>query len=105
MSTHYILGSIFVMAFITMLTRGLPYLLFRHKEISPSLQIFGRRLPAAIMPILVIYCLRNITLGSYPYGLREILPLLLLVLLQKWKKNDLLSIFSATFFYMLLLRI
>ncbi len=92
-------------ALITAFTRALPYLLFGGRQSLPAMvRYLGATLPAAIMVILVVYCLRNIQLMAYPHGLPELIAAALVVGLQLWKKNALASIAVGTACYMLLLR-
>ncbi|MEA4969017.1 MAG: branched-chain amino acid transporter permease [Candidatus Pelethousia sp.] len=95
-----------VVALITAFTRALPYLLFGGRQNLPAMvRYLGAALPASIMVILVVYCLRNIQPAAYPHGLPEIIASALVVGLQLWKKNALFSIGAGTVCYMLLLRL
>ena len=49
-----------VMAVVTILLRFLPFLVFR-KETPPYITYLGKVLPPAIIGMLVIYCLKDIT--------------------------------------------
>lgn len=93
-----------VMAGITMLLRFLPFLLFSQK--TPKLVLyFGNVLPYSIIAMLVVYCLKETELLKGNHGLPEILSVLLVVALHKWKHNTLLSILSGTVTYMLLVQV
>ena len=61
-------------------------------------------LPFAIMGMLVVYCLRNISFSAIPFGIPEVISVALVVGLHVWKKNTLLSIISGTVCYMLLVQ-
>lgn len=103
--TIYTSAAIGVAAIMTMLTRGLPYLLFgRKKQLPKIVEYLGSVLSSAIMIILVVYCLRDIKLTSFPYGLAELISVALVVGLQLWKRNILLSILLGTACYMILIR-
>lgn len=97
-------AAIGVIALMTALTRGLPYLIFGKREIPPMVEYLGSVLSPAIMVILVIYCLRNVSFLTPPFGGAEICSLLLVVGLQLWRKNMILSIVAGTACYMILLR-
>lgn len=89
----------------TMLTRFLPFLLFPGNRPTPSVIIFlGRVLPPAIMGLLVVYALRNVNLTCDNHGLPEALACGLLIFLQLWRRNILLTIAVSTVFYMFLLQ-
>ena len=65
--------------------------------------VLGTVLPYAVIGLLVIYCLKDVDFGS-TYGIPELLAIVFIVLLHKWKKNILLSIGAGTVFYMLLVQ-
>lgn len=93
-----------IMAGITMLLRFLPFFLFSKK--TPKIILYlGDVLPYSIIALLVVYCLKEIDLVSQPHGLPEMLSVLFVALLHKWKHNTLLSILSGTVCYMLLIQI
>ena len=50
-----------VMAAVTILLRFLPFLVFRN-ETPPYLVYLGKVLPPAIIGMLVIYCLKDVSL-------------------------------------------
>jgi branched-subunit amino acid transport protein AzlD len=64
----------------------------------------GGALPPAIMVILVLYCLRGIRFASFPHGLPELLSAVIVVAVQFWKKNTILSVALGTACYMCLIR-
>ena len=61
-------------------------------------------LPFAIMGMLVVYCLKNVSLTTGSYGIPEAISILLVVILHKWKHNTLLSILVGTVVYMFLVQ-
>lgn len=100
---EHAVAIIIVVALCTLVTRALPFLIFGgKKEVSPVIQYLGKVLPPAIMIILVVYCLRNITFITGSRGIPEFLAIALVAILHLWKKNTLLSIGAGTIFYMLL---
>jgi len=101
----YMLAAIAVVALTTWLTRALPFLAFRNRELPETVRYLGEVLPPAIMVILVVYCLRNIHFNLAPHGIPEFSAALLVVLLQVWRKNMYLSIVAGTVCYMLLIRV
>ena len=100
----YALILILIMAGITALIRFLPFLIFRKGAPKPVLYL-GEVLPYAIMGMLVVYCLKNISFTDGSHGLPEILSVLLVVVLHKWKHNTLLSIPAGTICYILLIQV
>ena len=97
---------IVVATLVTMATRFLPFLIFRGDKKTPDIIVYlGKVLPYAIMGMLVIYCLKDISLLSAPYGIPEFLGCIAVALLHLWKRNTLLSIGAGTVFYMLLVQL
>lgn len=89
----------------TMLTRFLPFLVFRSKRPTPRyIQYFGRVLPGAIFAMLIIYCLRDVSLLQGSHGLPELIAIAVTVGLHLWKRQMLLSIAGGTICYMLLVQ-
>ena len=93
-----------VMSLVTILLRFLPFLVFR-KKVPPCIAYLGRVLPPAIIGMLVIYCLKDTVITSAPFGLPELIAGVMVVLLQAWKRNALLSILCGTVVYMLLIQL
>lgn len=103
MNEKMCLVGILAAALCTLLTRALPFtLLGKKKEIPPKIQYLGRILPPAIMAVLVIYCLRDVTTDLMGNGIRELAAVGVCVGVHLWKKNTLISIFASTAVYMLL---
>lgn len=89
----------------TMLTRFLPFAVFRSKRPTPRyIQYLGNVLPGAIFAMLVIYCLRNVSLLQGSHGLPELIGIFVTVGLHLWKRQMLLSIAGGTVCYMLLVQ-
>lgn len=89
----------------TMLTRFLPFLLFPNSSKTPRfIRYLGKVLPYAVMGMLVVYCLRSVTLTAAPFGAPEAIAVLCVAGLHLWKKNTLLSIGAGTVLYMVLVQ-
>ena len=54
------------------------------------------------MGMLCVYCLKDVSVTGYPFGLPEIIASAVVVLLHLWKRNTLVSILSGTLKYMAL---
>lgn len=117
------IASIAVMAVVTFLTRFLPFLLFDRGESPPKLVLYlGRVLPPAVIAMLIIYCLRSPAVAVAPEltatmsdwwasivsffvgWAPQLISGAVVVILHVWKKNNLLSIFSGTILYMILVQ-
>lgn len=99
--------TIGVCALATMLTRFLPFLIFSSKgRGTPGvIRYLGRVLPAAIFGMLVVYCLKGVSLFSGSRGIPEALAILVILFLHRWKHQTLLSIAGGTLCYVLLVQL
>jgi branched-subunit amino acid transport protein AzlD len=105
-STQTSLAIIAVVALVTLFIRALPFLLFRDSGKLPNfITYLGSVLPFAIIAMLVVYCLKSVSVFAYPYGIPEFLSVAVVVLLQRWKHNTLLSVGGGTVFYMVLIQL
>lgn len=95
---------IVIVAVITLLTRLLPFLLFKNHT-NTFIEYLGDVLPFAIMAMLVVYCLKGVNLVGGNHGICEIIGVGSVVLLHLFKRNTLLSIFGGTIIYMLCVQI
>ncbi len=87
----------------TLLTRFLPFWIFPEGKKTPEFILYlGKTLPYATMGLLVVYCLKGISITAAPYGIPELLAVILIVILHWFKGNSLLSIGLGTVFYMFL---
>ncbi len=104
-SNSYALLQILVMAIFMFLLRVLPFVIFSKKGNNSSfLTYLGMVLPYATIGMLVVYCLKDVSLIAYPYGLPELIGVVIVALLHIWKKNTLLSVFLGTVSYMFLIQ-
>lgn len=94
-----------VIALVTMGLRFLPFVIFRGRRTPRFIAYLGRVLPYAIMGMLVVYCLRGVSLTAAPFGLPELAACALVVGLHLWKGNTLLSIIAGTACYMALVQL
>lgn len=102
--THSIL-IIAVGCIVTAITRFLPFLLFRKGAKTPAIIThLGKVLPFAIMGMLVVYCLKDISVIRAPFGIPEAVGCATVAGLHIWKRNTLLSIGAGTVIYMLLIQ-
>lgn len=95
---------VLVMAAATWLTRFLPFLVFR-RRVPPYIRYLGRVLPAAIIGMLVVYCLKDVDPAVTPHGVPELIAAATVVGLQCWKRNSLISILGGTGVYMALAQV
>ena len=101
MSDAHAAALVLVMAAGTWVLRFLPFWVFRG-EPPKYVMYLGRVLPAGIIGMLVVYCLKDVELAAPPHGLPEALAAAAVVALQCWRRNALISILCGTALYMLL---
>ena len=100
------LVTIALCALATMLTRFLPFLLFSSRRPTPKyVRYLGRALPPAIFGMLMVYCLKNVSIVSGSHGLPELIAIAVTVGLHLWKRQTLLSIAGGTIAHMLLIQL
>jgi branched-subunit amino acid transport protein AzlD len=92
---------ILVIAVVTAALRFAPFFIFSSERPVPKfVSYFGRVLPYSIMAMLVVYCLKGISFAKAPFGLPELISVILVAVLHIWKRNTLLSIICGTICYM-----
>ena len=92
-----------VMAGVTTLLRFLPFLLFRKK--TPAYIVYlGKVLPPAIIGMLVVYCLKDVSIFAASHGLPEAIAAISVVALQALTRKSLISILGGTAIYMFLVQ-
>lgn len=100
----YVLVIVLVSA-CTFLVRAFPFIVFSGKREMPYwLRAISGILPASIMSILVVYCLRIVVLFAPMDQIALVLGTATVVGVHLWKRNTLLSMFMGTAVYMILLR-
>ena len=97
---------VLVCAAVTFVLRAAPFFIFGEgRETPPFVMYLGKVLPYAIIAMLVVYCLRSISFAAAPHGIPEIIATGVVVALQVWRRNTLLSIIGGTACYMLLVQL
>ncbi len=104
MSNSFVAISIAVMALVTLLIRAFPFLVLGNKATPKYIEYLSKYLPYSIMGMLVIYCIKNVSLVKSPHGLPELIAIVITATLQAYKRNTLLSIIIGTVVYMLLIQ-
>lgn len=103
MTTGNILLGIGVSAVITFLLRALPFIAFGGRKMPQWLERLGQMLPAAIMAVLVVYCLKDIGGDFVGTGIPKLAAAAVVAISYKLKHNMLLSVFGGTAIYMLII--
>jgi len=98
--------TILVLVLGTMFTRFLPFLVFPSgRPTPPYVRYLGRVLPPAVFGLLVVYCLKGVSLFSGSHGIPETIAIGVVAGLHLWKRQTLLSIAGGTVCYMLLVQL
>ena len=105
MTDMHAIATIAVCAVVTAVLRFLPFLIFGENRKTPEVIAYlGRVLPFAIMGMLVVYCLKDMSFSGAPFGIPEIIGCAAVTGLHMWKRSTLLSIGVGTVVYMLLVQ-
>ncbi|MFJ3774233.1 branched-chain amino acid transporter permease [Streptomyces sp. NPDC090075] len=93
--TRYLLLAVGVSAAVTWALRALPFTVLASLRASRTVQYLGARMPAGVMVILFVYCLRDLPL-TQSRALAPLAALAVTVGLHLWRRNALLSIIGGT---------
>ena len=98
--------TILMVSLGTMAMRFLPFIIFPAGKPTPKyISYLGRVLPGAIFAMLVVYCLKNVSFITSPFGIPELIAIIVVVALHLWKKQMILSMAGGTVVYMLLVQL
>ena len=103
MTTTQQLITITAVVLGTIATRFLPFIIFSADSTPDFVRFLGRVLPNAAIGLLVIYSLKD-SIGGINHCIPELIALVFIFILHKWKKNTLLSIAGGTILYMFLIQ-
>ena len=97
---------VLVMGVATIATRVVPFMIFGKRESVPSYILYlGDVLPYASMGLLVVYCLKDITITTGTHALPELIAMAVVVVTYLWKRNTIMTIIVSTAVYMLLVQV
>lgn len=103
MNNSQMLISVAMLVIGTVFTRFLPFIAFpEHKPVPKVITYLGQRLPYATMGMLVVYALKDTKITESPYGLYELIALIVIAIVHKVKSNTLLSISAGVLVYLIL---
>ena len=95
--------SALIMAAVTFGLRAFPFVargfIAHHKRI----QVLGHRLPVAMMVLLTLYAMNVHNWNQPADGYAQIISVVVVAVLQLWRRQALLSILSGTLVYMALM--
>ncbi|MGW6918086.1 branched-chain amino acid transporter permease [Kitasatospora sp. NPDC054939] len=93
---RYLLLAVAVSAAVTWALRALPFTVLAPLRASAVVQYLGARMPAGVMVILFLYCLRDLPLSRPQVAAAPVLALAVTVGLHLARRNALLSIIGGT---------
>lgn len=106
MNKIHSMAMIAVISLVTISLRFMPFLIWGGEKKTPAfIEYLGRVLPYAIMGMLCVYCLKDVSPFTAPYGIPSLIAIIFVVLIYKWKRQSLLSIVLGTILYMLLVQV
>ena len=96
---------ILIMGLVTLATRLLPVLIFGRGEKVPDYILYlGKVVPFTAMGLLIVYCLKDVSVVESPHGLPELIALAIVSGPYLWKRNTILSVVIGTVVYMVLVQ-
>ena len=104
MNNEQIILSIGIIALTTACIRFLPFLAFRENSTPRWITRLGKTLPYAVMGMLVVYCLKDVSLAATAAWLPATLSVLAVTCSYIWLRNTLVSIVIGTVLNMLLVQ-
>ena len=106
LDTIHSLIIVAMVALATQITRWTPFLLFSgDKKLPKVVEDLGRLLPPAMMGLLVVYCLKGVSVFTGSHGIPEAIAIGVTIALHKWKHETLVSIAGGTLCYVLLVQL
>ena len=94
--------AVLIMSAVTAGIRFLPFLLTGRKRIPPLVEKLGSVLPGAMMGMLVVYCLKDLSCETPDGWVPHLVACAITVAGYVWKRSTLLSILAGTVCFMLL---
>lgn len=96
---------IIIMGAATFATRIVPVLIFGRKDKVPGFILYlGRTVPYTAMGLLIVYCLKDVSLLAGTHALPEIISLAVVTATYLWKRNTVASVALGTVCYMMLVQ-
>ena len=96
---------VLVMGAVTLATRIVPVLIFgRGEKVPDYIMYLGDVVPFTAMGLLIVYCLKDVSVLSGSHALPEAIALGVVTASYLWKKNAIISVVVGTLVYMLLVQ-
>lgn len=106
MTEKELLMTALIIAAATLIIRFLPFIIIRNSIAERRyIKFLGDMMPYSMIALLVIYCLKDVNLIKYPYGIPELISIAIIIVLHIFKRNVLISIGVGTVIYMFLVQV
>ena len=106
MTSFQVFLTVMIAAAVTLLTRAVSFLVFSGGKQPPAfVSWLGAQLPRAVMLMLVVYCLKDVSFSGLGTWLPAFTGVAVTVVLHLWRKRMIVSIAGGTAVYMLLIRL
>lgn len=93
-------------AIVTFALRWAPFVIWGGKRQAPEFIIWlGNILPYSLIAMLVVYCVKDVHITEMGSMIPTVISVVLVALVQIWKRNSIISIIAGTICYMVLLSI
>lgn len=90
----------------TIITRFLPFILFPPSKETPKfIKYLGTVLPPAVLGMLVVYSLKDVSILTGSHGIPELISIVFIISIHIWKRKMLISIAGGTILYMFLIQV
>lgn len=90
----------------TIITRFLPFILFPPSKETPKfIKYLGVVLPPAVLGMLVVYSLKDVSILTGSHGIPELISIVFIISIHIWKRKMLISIAGGTILYMFLIQV
>ena len=96
--------AIFAAGIAMAFTRLIPHIAFAKRDLPDIVKFFEKYLPYSLMVILFAFFMSTVKFLKYPFGLPEILALIVGGILQFWKNNIILSLSIGSILYLFVVR-
>ena len=97
---------ILIIGVVTLATRLLPVLVFgRGKKVPDYILYLGKVVPYTAMGLLIVYCLKDVSVIQTPHAIPELAALAVVVGTYLWKRNTIFSVVIGTVVYMVLIQL
>ncbi|MGN1135893.1 MAG: branched-chain amino acid transporter permease [Oscillospiraceae bacterium] len=97
--------TVAVIALVTAAIRFFPFMVWNKKRKAPEIiEKLGKILPYAVMGMLVVYCLKDVSFTEAAGFVPELIACIVVIGSYILKRNTLISIVAGTVCYMLLVQ-